>query len=310
MPGVGPDPNEARARTPDSIPPVPPPPTDKRIGASSLPPMRQPTRPPSRPAIVAPTVVTRPLTRDGAPRDPDESVPVEVYAPPPTGQDPQPPERPGQYSLRRSVKMAPVQPEPPRPRERSGAAAIPSGLARPGVRPGSGRTASVAPGEAPPSLPSITRSDTPSGSQPAVARPPSLPTAIPTQDRTRPSVSAPPPRAATPSAPPASVPAPRAATPSVPDRPRTQTPAQFAAGRTPTPARVTPPHSRAQSAGASGSGVVMTRPAVIVGAPAKPTPPRVRKASEEARGFGQGLISEKSLDEVILAYLSEDAEDK
>lgn len=63
------------------------------------------------------------------------------------------------------------------------------------------------------------------------------------------------------------------------------------------------------------SGVVMSRPAVIVGAPAKPagTPgqPRVRKArEEEGRGFGQGLISEKSLDEVILAYLSEDGEDK
>ncbi|HEX5060822.1 MAG TPA: hypothetical protein VFV99_15745 [Kofleriaceae bacterium] len=74
------------------------------------------------------------------------------------------------------------------------------------------------------------------------------------------------------------------------------------ANRTPSPA--TP---------ASGSGVVMTRPAVIVGAPPKPQgqPQRVRKAREdEGRGFGQGLISEKSLDEVILAYLSEDAEDK
>jgi hypothetical protein len=62
-----------------------------------------------------------------------------------------------------------------------------------------------------------------------------------------------------------------------------------------------------------GSGVVMTRPAVIVGAAPKqaPTQQRVRKAREdEGRGFGQGLISEKSLDEVILAYLSEDAEDK
>lgn len=61
----------------------------------------------------------------------------------------------------------------------------------------------------------------------------------------------------------------------------------------------------------SGSGVVMTRPAVIVGAPPKTQTQRVRKAREdEGRGFGQGLISEKSLDEVILAYLSEDAEDK
>jgi hypothetical protein len=64
----------------------------------------------------------------------------------------------------------------------------------------------------------------------------------------------------------------------------------------------------------SNSGVVMSRPVVIVGAPkssAPQTQPRIRKAREdEGRGFGQGLISEKSLDEVILAYLSEDGEDK
>jgi hypothetical protein len=78
--------------------------------------------------------------------------------------------------------------------------------------------------------------------------------------------------------------------------------------------QVTAPIANRQTP-ASGN-VVMTRPAVIVGAqPAKaaqpPQPPRVRKArEEEGRGFGQGLISEKSLDEVILAYLSEDAEDK
>ena len=84
--------------------------------------------------------------------------------------------------------------------------------------------------------------------------------------------------------------------------------------RTPTPPRISPASSpvtgRAPSTGSGG--VVMTRPAVIVGAPAKQTvPPRVRKArEEEGRGFGQGLISEKSLDEVILAYLSEDADEK
>jgi hypothetical protein len=68
-----------------------------------------------------------------------------------------------------------------------------------------------------------------------------------------------------------------------------------------------------RSGTSANSGVVMSRPAVIVGAPAKPGGPnqRVRKAREdEGRTFGQGLISEKSLDEVILAYLSEDAEDK
>jgi len=79
--------------------------------------------------------------------------------------------------------------------------------------------------------------------------------------------------------------------------------------RAPTPARV-PVTGRSSG---TGSGVVMTRPAVIVGAPQKTTGtvPRIRKAREdEGRGFGQGLISEKSLDEVILAYLSEDADEK
>jgi hypothetical protein len=84
--------------------------------------------------------------------------------------------------------------------------------------------------------------------------------------------------------------------------------------RTPTPARISPSGPTTGRPGAFvGSGVVMTRPAVIVGAPSKSvgTVPRIRKAREdEGRGFGQGLISEKSLDEVILAYLSEDADDK
>lgn len=100
---------------------------------------------------------------------------------------------------------------------------------------------------------------------------------------------------------------PRAGTPSP------SSPYRSERARTPTPARVSatsPAAGRAPSASQSG-GVVMTRPAVIVGAPAKPAAPKVRKArEEEARGFGQGLISEKSLDEVILAYLSEDADEK
>ena len=64
----------------------------------------------------------------------------------------------------------------------------------------------------------------------------------------------------------------------------------------------------------------MSKPAVIVGAPPRvigggapaatgrtPTS-RVRQAREDSESgmFGQDLISEKSLDEVILAYLSED----
>jgi hypothetical protein len=107
---------------------------------------------------------------------------------------------------------------------------------------------------------------------------------------------------------------PRAATPP-------PTPAAALRGGTPQPIRahVTAPiQNRAPNPAtpAPGSGVVMTRPAVIVGAPPKAPPPpggtqKIRKAREdEGRGFGQGLISEKSLDEVILAYLSEDAEEK
>ena len=87
----------------------------------------------------------------------------------------------------------------------------------------------------------------------------------------------------------------------------TARPSTLAAARPPATPPATP---RTSSPGTSG--VITTRPAVIVGAPQRPTPaPKVRKArEEEGRGFGQGLISEKSLDEVILAYLSEDAEDK
>jgi hypothetical protein len=64
--------------------------------------------------------------------------------------------------------------------------------------------------------------------------------------------------------------------------------------------------------------VVVARPAVVIGAPPtviggdaprrphhgrEPTSTAVREESI----FGQDLISEKSLDEVIMAYLSEDA---
>lgn len=75
------------------------------------------------------------------------------------------------------------------------------------------------------------------------------------------------------------------------------------------------PSGRRRAQRPSAGGVVVSRPAVIVGAPPKvvgspkaPRPARARKAREESQDgiFGQDLISEKSLDEVILAYLSED----
>ncbi len=80
------------------------------------------------------------------------------------------------------------------------------------------------------------------------------------------------------------------------------------------------------------SGVVVSRPAVIIGAPPRvvgsapasaaspptspPSDPRrgvARRAREEPSRtslFGKDLISEKSLDEVILAYLSEDSSEE
>jgi hypothetical protein len=109
---------------------------------------------------------------------------------------------------------------------------------------------------------------------------------------------------------------PAANKPSAPSAP-TPRPTEPLRSRVPTPVRIaplTPPTGSRAPTGSSG-GVVMTRPAVIVGAPKTTgqsgTIPRIRKAREdEGRGFGQGLISEKSLDEVILAYLSEDADEK
>jgi hypothetical protein len=140
------------------------------------------------------------------------------------------------------------------------------------------------------------------------------PNMIPQRDR--PAPAPPPARPTAPSAPPVAHARPSTAS-REPSRPmeamrplaKPETPPAGVPQRV-TPAVTTPMRATPQS----GGNVVMTRPAVIVGAPAKaPTAPpqKVRKArEEEGRGFGQGLISEKSLDEVILAYLSEDAEEK
>jgi hypothetical protein len=98
---------------------------------------------------------------------------------------------------------------------------------------------------------------------------------------------------------------PEASVPARVSPPRTMTP-RPQPSRAPTPIPAPLPRSRATG------GVVMSRPAVIVGAPRPTTPPAKGRASteDERRGFGQGLISEKSLDEVILAYLSEDANEE
>ncbi len=137
-----------------------------------------------------------------------------------------------------------------------------------------------------------------------------------------------------PSAPPPIPPAsPPPLPPSRPSAPVLRTP-QARAPSTPPP--TFPPRAptvAARPRSATSSGVVVTRPAVIVGAPprniggsaapppvaaapvvppaAPPPAGRVRVAREDSESgmFGQDLISEKSLDEVILAYLSEDPSD-
>jgi hypothetical protein len=239
-----------------------------------------PSRPPAHgaaalPAMkparpMAPPVVSRPPTQDR--KRPDSDV-IEVYSPPPASVEPPPgerAERPGQYSMSRKEGAAPM-------KEKTGriAAINATNNAQPARRQGSGGN---------PVVPQNARE---SGQIPKVQQ------GQPARGGQAPSI-------------------PRNATPAGGSR-VVQQPSQAAqpqqrihgtapiSNRTPAPA--TPP---------AGSGVVMTRPAVIVGAPPKPPQqPRVRKAREdEGRGFGQGLISEKSLDEVILAYLSEDAEDK
>ena len=256
------------------------------IPGQTVPVSRPPTRPPShnaaalppmkspsRPSITPPVVTSRPAPVE-AMTDDGISQPIEIYAPAMPSADPPPgerSERPGQYSVSRK-DGAPI-------REQTGRIAavnpnpnaIPSGLARPSQPPQ--RSDSSSNRAAIP--PNVQREPTP-GNRP---QPPSQPRPTPSNIPGRPS------------------------TPSQPG------------GRvhvtSPITNRAAPPATPA-----AGSGVVMTRPAVIVGAPPKPpanqpTNQRIRKAREdEGRGFGQGLISEKSLDEVILAYLSEDAEEK
>jgi hypothetical protein len=270
-------------QTQDSIPPPTTPVrsgTPASHGAAALPAMKQPQRP-----SMSPPIVTRPVTGDR--HRPDDSEAVEIYQPAPGSVEPPPgerSERPGQYSVSRKTHDGPI-------REKTGriAAINPSTLAQPppssGV-PKPGQTGTGRPGQQPGS--GSTR--TPTG----------IPREPTPQNPVRPGSGPQMPRAATP--PPTPAAALRGAGTPQPIRAHVTAPIQNRASNAATPA--------------PGSGVVMTRPAVIVGAPPKPpqTPSstqKIRKAREdEGRGFGQGLISEKSLDEVILAYLSEDAEEK
>jgi hypothetical protein len=108
-----------------------------------------------------------------------------------------------------------------------------------------------------------------------------------------------------------------------PVAPRPPQPAARPVGKAATHSPPRPP-SRAEAPApvtpVSRGSVVVSRPPVIVGAPtrlgprdvAPPAPRTIRRARESTRPslFGKDLISERSLDEVILAYLSEDAAEK
>jgi len=271
-------------------------PVDIRGAAAAQNAATLPGKPAGRPSM-SPPIVTRPAP-DAPRKRPGDSEAVEIYQPAPPSVEPPPgerSERAGTYSVSRKSGDAPI-------REKTGriAAINPSALGLDQANK-SGPVPAARPGSARPG----TAGDT--GANRAVQQPPpprdhgsgrvgqgvpregSPGTPTPNPASTRPSSPPPPPGAA--------------------NRPGTSPPARPAvtapiANRTSTPANPQ-----------ANSGVVMTRPAVIVGQPPKapnaPTQQRVRKAREdEGRGFGQGLISEKSLDEVILAYLSEDAEDK
>jgi hypothetical protein len=243
-------------------------------GAALLPAMRQP----SRPAITPPSVVSRPLPPDPNRVGRGDSEAIEIYAPAPPSVEPPPgerSERPGQYSMKR--REVPSQENVPL-RDHTGRVAVPAGLARP--RPANQSGASPIVRSSSPSSPPIPTPPgggriTPPSQSDGVVRSPSQPQSD-----------------------------------GVPQLAERATPPQR------TPHITAPIASRTGTGVASSSGnVITTRPAVIVGAPPRPpgtpNPQRVRKAREdEGRGFGQGLISEKSLDEVILAYLSEDADEK
>ena len=212
----------------------------------------------------------------------------------------------------------PAQPEPGKPKSNPGFA----GGTRPGADAGRGS------GARPPVSPTAQRvvsSAQGSGARPGVPSD-KIPAVKPGQPPPIPQRAQPPP-----------TPSPRVGTPG--DIPRIRTPTSprpfSGPGQQPPQRAGTMPAPQAQNQarqrGGSG-GVVMSRPAVIVGGRSSnptPAPPvgqaagtepsrtqtggtaaRIRRAREEGgRGvFGQDLISEKSLDEVILAYLSEGRE--
>jgi hypothetical protein len=287
-----------------SSPAIPPPPDSRRLGerstinAATLPPARPIARPAARPALSAPQVVSRPVASDDRSRRDSEA--VEVYSPALPSAELPPGERPGTYAQhKRASQRIPIEPS----RGPDTVRVEPSRTDTVRVEPARVdaarvEAARVEASRADARVEAVKNERSGGVAVPAGLGPPRRPGTSPTS--AKPAATLPPSGSA-----PTSIPreGPRSANLTEPFR-----------SRAPTPQRTGTPSSGVMRSGPhAGSGVVMSRPAVIVGAPTKNTGtiPRIRKAREdEGRGFGQGLISEKSLDEVILAYLSEDADEK
>lgn len=188
------------------------------------------------------------------------------------------------------------------------APALPSTPPPPGVQPERPGQYSVRRGSGP-----IEKLERPS--QPGLPRPP-IPRPTPPSNKVPAPAVPPRPAAQPPAAPPPAGPGARpplggqgpVARPTPPAVPRINPPGA------PVPRPGTQP-TAARARAPSGGGVVVSRPPVIVGGPSKAVGApsgqgKVRRAKDTDGGIGGDLISERSLDEVILAYLSEDTSDE
>lgn len=339
--GAGPPGDSARRRT-DSIMPLPPTPTGRVstedvVGSLSsfsstfagnttseiaaprtVTPARVMQRPAAqRPALTPPDVQTRAATADisvGGNEDVAEihSPAMPSVEPPPGSNE----HRSGEYAQHRRRPSSQVAPFANDARSqtqnsREALSALVQGGASKRI------TGSMAAQQVvkPPTNPSIPAQRSPTSPSIPVPRSPTSPSIPVASHRTPPAI----PSAASRERPPSIGQAGLAAPPLPAARPATAAPvaAATARPRTPTPARVIPagpgvPRRRAST----GAGVVMSKPAVVVGTPSRNSPAyqsqsRVRSAREGENPVAQPrAISERSLDEVILAYLSEDSKNQ
>ncbi len=161
-----------------------------------------------------------------------------------------------------------------------------------------------------PPIPAAPRPTPSSGSKLPAAGP--LPPRAPTPPVVPPRTATPPISRPTPTSVPRLNPQNRPADPALPGTPPASPPRTPGAPIPRPTAAAPPPRGRPPT----GGGVVVSRPPVIVGGPSKTVGApgtqqgKVRRAKETEGGIGGDLISERSLDEVILAYLSEDTSDE